>query len=522
MADSIKFESVAVSLSTGEDSVSAKPAPDTPFRILIIGDFSGRTNCGRETGGADIESRQLFAVDRDNDEMVMEKLGVALRLPVAGDLSPEVVLKFKELDDFHPEQIFFRAELFAKLRETRGKLFDPDTFEETAARLRGRPPSVADRLDKTAPARSAPSMPDVSRETPSGLLEQILDEAQADAGGDDGRKPASDWDRFLGGIVAPYLAADISQERDALAAGIDASIAALMDNILHHPDFQALEAAWRAVRFVVRRLEIGERLQLCLLDASKGELTSDLTGNDDIRDTALYKKLAAASLHSTGMAPWAVLAGMYTFGKTKADAIVLARLGAMGQMLGAPFVGGADGSLVGCRVIAETPDPSEWNSSAAPEDEKAWQVVRTLPEAAWTGLALPRFLIRLPYGEDTDPVEAFEFEEMPGLPNHGHYLWANPVFACVLALGGTFTRNGWDFAAGLANEVNELPLHLYKQAGETVIKPCAEVLLSDRALGAFIDSGIMALLSFKDQDRIRLARLQSVATPPATLSARWS
>ncbi len=149
-------------------------------------------------------------------------------------------------------------------------------------------------------------------------------------------------------------------------------------------------------------------------------------------------------------------------------------------------------------------------------------MLRTLPEAAWIGLALPRFLIRLPYGENTDPVDAFFFEEMPDPAEHEHYLWVNPVFALVLVLGRTFTRQGWNWSQGLINALDGLPLHLFSAGDEPAAKPCAEAFLSQRAIEKIIRGGFMPLASYKDQGRIQLVRFQSIAEPLTQLSGRWN
>jgi type VI secretion system protein ImpC len=193
----------------------------------------------------------------------------------------------------------------------------------------------------------------------------------------------------------------------------------------------------------------------------------------------------------------------------------------MGQMLGAPIVGGADSHLVGCPSFSAAPDPADWIVDNPTADNQAWSVLRTLPEAAWIGLGLPRFIIRLPYGEDTDPVDAFRFEEMRDPVDHEDYLWANPVYALVLVFGRTFTQNCWDFSEGILRDVDGLPIHLFKDGGETAIKPCAEALLSQRAVEKVARRGLMTLISFKDRGRIQLFRFQSIAEPPCQLAGRW-
>ncbi len=101
------------------------------------------------------------------------------------------------------------------------------------------------------------------------------------------------------------------------------------------------------------------------------------------------------------------------------------------------------------------------------------------------------------------------------------YLWGNPAFACVCLLGQDFSEQGWDFQVGDRLDVEDLPLHTYKQDGESRITPCAEVLLTVDAAERIIDKGIMPLVSFKNQDRARLARFQSIADPLTNLAGRW-
>src|SRR5262245_33038074 len=88
-----------------EDDGSAPEAPksDTPFRIAILGDFSGLANRGEAEPG-DLAGRKLHRVDRENLDSVLAALGAKLRLPL--DDGEEVELRFASLDDFHPDQVF--------------------------------------------------------------------------------------------------------------------------------------------------------------------------------------------------------------------------------------------------------------------------------------------------------------------------------------------------------------------------------------------------------------------------------
>ena len=147
--------------------------------------------------------------------------------------------------------------------------------------------------------------------------------------------------------------------------------------------------------------------------------------------------------------------------------------------------------------------------------------LRHLPEAGAVGLALPRFLLRLPYGEKTSSLESFDFEELEVEGEHEDYLWGNPAFVLALLLGQSFERSGWQMRPGSVPDLTGLPLHIYGSAGGTEAKPCAEVLLTDSALERILEAGLIPLISFKGRDSVRVARFQSIAEPARPLTGPW-
>jgi type VI secretion system protein ImpC len=222
--------------------------------------------------------------------------------------------------------------------------------------------------------------------------------------------------------------------------------------------------------------------------------------------------------HTPRNEPWAVLAGNYTFYPIDEDAQLLGRLAAVARHAGAPFLAAASSSVLGCSSFAETPEPRRWH----PVPGDSWQALRRLPQASWLGLALPRFLLRLPYGKQTHATENFAFEEFGPAPHHEHYLWGNAALACAYLLGEAFLESGWNLRPGEIAEISGLPMHTYRADGESHLKPCAEALLSESAAEAILDQGLMPLLSIKGSDAVRLLRFQSLAEPARALSGRWS
>jgi type VI secretion system protein ImpC len=200
------------------------------------------------------------------------------------------------------------------------------------------------------------------------------------------------------------------------------------------------------------------------------------------------------------------------------DVALLAALGAIAGVIDAAVIAAALPETIGCESLLEQTDYRSWTSSA--DDDPLWKELRGADFAGRVGLALPRLLNRLPYGEDTDPVSAFEFEEL-GERNHDDYLWANPTVALCRLLAEGFTNEGWSMRLGGPQNIGELPAHTYTQDGEKHMQPCAEVLLPESSAEAILERGIMPIVSFRSQDMARLMRFQAISAPLASLAGPW-
>ena len=330
--------------------------------------------------------------------------------------------------------------------------------------------------------------------------------------------PDAPLQQLLHTLVTPHLLPATNDEKTMVAA-VDGLIAALMRAILHHPDFQALEAAWRGVQMLLSRLETDDELQLFLLDLSQEEWAADLRASDLLEKTALAHLLIGPT-QQMGAVPWALVAGVYSFGGSDAEAEVLGRMAQICACAGLPFVAGAAPSLVGCPEGADLGRHLNECKQLPVGQGRLWRTLRALPEAVWLGLALPRLLLRLPYGSDTAPLDRFAFEEQE-VPQHEHYLWGNAIFACCCLLGQNFLHQG-RFQPATILEIEDLPLHILTKGGERSALPCAEYLLTLQTAEALLEAGLMPLLSFKEQDRVRLARVQSISQPLAPLADGWN
>jgi len=500
---SLRVGNINLTAGAGGGDAESVP-PETPFRILVMGDFRGQ---GNAAGRLPLAQRKPLRVDRDNFEEVLAARAPSVTMPLGPNPTERVAISFRELEDFEPDRLFAGLSVFESFSVLRRRLQDPARFADAAAEIKG---WAAADIPKSEPPSAAP----VSSEN---LVEQILGESEFRSGSL--KAARSDWDRFLQNIVGPHRVARTDPRLPEFEAMLDEAISAQMRTILHHADFQALEAAWRGLYLLVRRLETDAQLQVWLLDVTREELAADLLNVDDLSSTGTYQQMVERTVGDGEGRPWAVVAGLYSFGPNAQDLSMLANLTRITRAGGAPFLAEAQSHMLGCPSLSSRTEPREWKMDSAAHE--AWEELRRLPEAAYLGLILPRFLLRLPYGKDSRTTEQFDFEEMPAGSPHDSYLWGNPALPAAVLLGESFTQSGWNLRPGQNLEIAGLPTHFYQEEGETLQKPCAEVLPHNRAAGHILDAGLMPLLSVQNGDAARLARFQSIASPAAPLAGRW-
>ncbi|MBV8732970.1 MAG: type VI secretion system contractile sheath large subunit [Acidobacteriia bacterium] len=291
--------------------------------------------------------------------------------------------------------------------------------------------------------------------------------------------------------------------------------------IVGHPQFQTLESAWRSVGFLLSRLETGSNLRIELIDITREEMVTDMLASDDMSASGLYRMLVEEAVGTPGQAPWSALAPLDLFAPRDHDLLALERLAGIARLAGAPLLAGADPAFAGCHSVTACPDTDKWKQPLENSIRRMWEELRRHSAAAWIGLAMPRFLLRLPYGQETAPVASFGFEEMPEPPRHDGYLWGSAGVACVCLLGYAYNRHGWNFRPGKVSKLEGLPVHTFTREGLSVMMPAAEVSLTDKATEHIMEMGIMPLGAVKNSDAIQLLRFQSIAMPPRPLAGPW-
>lgn len=481
-----------------------------PFRMLIMGDFSGRGNRGLKQIGRDLANRKTVNVDRDNFDEVLNRLGVELSSTIMDTGNQSVSVRFAEMDDFEPDQLYASVGLFDQLRILREQLMVDSTFAEAANEVR----SWTDSNN-----HQSPPLTDSEESVQTKVsLDDILSHSPSPQSSSE--QMTSRWDQMIRHLVDPLMTAGPDPDRDVLVACVDAAIGESMRKILHHPEFQRLESAWRGLSMLIRRLETDGDLQIHLLDISRDEIAEDLQC-DDVADSGLYRLIVKESVGMAGGLPWSAIIGSDEFSAAPEDVSVLQQLARIAAAAEAPFIGGVNGDTVGCSNPGATPDPDDWQAVTTAEIPQ-WQALLAAEEASFLELLWPRFRIRLPYGSAARQIDAFEFEELSStaLADHEDYLWCSPAFAAALVLGLSFMQSGGDLKPGEIDEVDNLPLCFrVDQDEEPIALPCGELWLNDRVAARIRQAGISPLLSVKSQSAIRVGSFCGVNGKP--LMGRW-
>ncbi|MDE2368870.1 MAG: type VI secretion system contractile sheath large subunit [Burkholderiales bacterium] len=443
-----------------------------PLRLLLIGDFSARPPGQRPP----LAQRPTLRVDVDNLDTALRRLAPRAATAAAGTIA------FDSIDDFHPDALYRRLDGFAALRRRRDEAGDPQ------------------RLAQIAPAAAAGGAPGAD------LLAGLLGGRPA---GSSAAQPAhrgtdsggAAVEALLRAAVAPHVVPDFSGAQALLLAGVDAAVTALMRSILHDAAFQALESAWRGVQWLIQNLELDEQLELHLFDATREELVADIVSQrGELARTGVHQALADRWRGLPDEQGWSMLAGLDRYGPGDADIGLLAALGLIAAAAGGPFVAGAELALAGAATAGA-----------------GWPALRRSEAAPWLGLAAPRLLLRLPYGQAHDPVESFAFEEFDGVPAHEQLLWGTGSLAVALLAGRGFMARGWGMELGDEREIGDLPAYSVIRDGERELQACAEHYLGEQGAQALLEAGLMPLVSHRHRNAVTLPRLQSVAEPAQAL-----
>ena len=332
------------------------------------------------------------------------------------------------------------------------------------------------------------------------------------------------------------ISSNTVQSIEAMIAAIDNRLSDQVNLILHHPDFQKMEGAWRGLHYLVNNTETDEMLKIRVFNISKTELGKTL---GKFRGTAwdqspLFKKVYEAEYGQLGGEPYGCLVGDYYFDHTAPDVALLNDMAQVAAAAHTPFIAGAAPSVMQFQSWQELANPRDLTKIFTSPEYAPWRSLRESDDSRYIGLAMPRFLARLPYGAKTNPVEDFAFEEVTEGGDHSKYAWANSAYAMAVNINRAFKLYGWCTrirGVESGGAVEGLPCHTFPTDDGGVDMKCpTEIAITDRREAELAKNGFMPVLHRKNTDTAAFIGAQSLqkpfeyedpdATANANLSAR--
>ena len=372
---------------------------------------------------------------------------------------------------------------------------------------------MPDPLSSSAPLQAQEQVKEL------GLLDQIVEESRMS-------KDAATRERgkdLVKEFVSQVLEGAITVSRDTEAminariAQIDHLLSIQLNEVMHHPSFQKLEGTWRGLKYMMDQSETSVMLKIRVLNCSKKELLRDLQRAPEFDQSAAFKKIYEEEFGVFGGEPIGAVIGDFEFGKHPEDLELLEKMSQVAAAAHAPFLTAASADLLNMESFTNLDQPRDLAKIFDTTEYAKWKSFRQSEDSRYVGLCLPRVLMRLPYGRDTTPVDAFNYEEGVDGTDHSKYLWGNAAYALGARLTQSFSLYGWCASirgvegGGL---VEGLPAHTFRtDEGDIALKCPTEIAITDRREKELADLGLVPLVHCKGTDYAAFFSVQSAQKP---------
>lgn len=313
---------------------------------------------------------------------------------------------------------------------------------------------------------------------------------------------------------------DVYTTIDAMRSAIDRKLTEQMNKILHHPELQELESAWRGLNYMVMNTETGAQLKIRVMNMSKDECRKMFRQYRDAAwdQSPLFKKIYESEFGQLGGQPYGAFVCDYYFDHTAPNLEVMKGLAKIGAAAHAPVISSSAPTLFGMESWSELANPRDLGKLFEAQDYMAWRTFRQSEDARYLALTMPRFLGRPTYGANSEPVDEFAFEEETG-GDHDKHLWLNAAYAMGTRITAAFSEYGWCTrirGVESGGTVEGLPTAAFPtDDGGMDLKCPTEIAISDRREAELSAAGMLALVHRKNTDQATFIGGQTVQKPKA-------
>ncbi len=369
------------------------------------------------------------------------------------------------------------------------------------------------------PNKAAAAQKTTEEVVEKGLLDQIVEQGRVGTDAASRERGKSLVKEFISQVLQGEVT--VSKDTEAMInariAQIDHLLSLQLNEILHHATFQKLESSWRGLKYLISQSETSAMLKIRVLNVSKKDLLRDLQRAPEFDQSAMFKKVYEEEFGVFGGEPFGALVGDYEFSKHPEDLELLEKVAQVSAAAHAPFLTAASSQLLNMDSFTQLDQPRDIGRIFDTTEYAKWKGFRQSDDSRYVGLCVPHVLMRLPYGKDTVPIDAFNYEEGVDGTDHSKYLWGNAAYALGARLTNAFALYGWCAAirgvegGGL---VEGLPAHTFRtDEGDVALKCPTEIAITDRREKELADQGMIPLVHCKGTDKAAFFSVQSGNKP---------
>jgi len=311
-----------------------------------------------------------------------------------------------------------------------------------------------------------------------------------------------------------------------LAAGIekiDEIISKQLAAVMHHEKFRKLEGSWRGLHHLVSRTETGEAIKLRVMNCAQRELLKDFEKATEFDQSSLFQKIYSSEFGAPGGAPYGALIGDYEFQNHPDDIALLEHVSGVAAAAFCPFIAAASPKMLDLQSWESLDKTRDLQSTFESVEYTKWKSFRASDDSRFVALTMPRTLARLPYGNNTKPIDEFHFEEVAlkdgksiAVP-HDQYCWMNTAYVMGAQMTYAFATTGFCTAIrGMHNggRVDGLPAHIFRtDEGDVDMKCPTEIAITDRREAELSKLGFLPLSHYKNTDYAVFMGGQSTQLP---------
>jgi type VI secretion system protein ImpC len=565
-----------VQITYDVETGGAQSRREIAYVVGVLAPLAGES----EKVAARLSDRKMVTIDRDNFDSVLASIEPRLSFSVPkttdgsnGSLGVELV--FQCFDDFEPislvRQVPEMQDLYlqrGRLRDFLAKLDGNDGLVELVEAILGDKKrrdalkdifvaakdaiSEAQKLDDAAERSEAVNSAIDKKSRAKGsdlelLLESgkmVLEESQVPYAIE---LLAEFFAQFVESGVISVSSSDDLPNLGGLVSGrvamLDGAVSRQLNYIIHHENFQALEASWRGLNYLVMNTETGASLKIKVLNATFEELYKDLDKAVEFDQSTLFKIIYENEYGTFGGEPFSVLIGDYQIGRSPRDITFAEKMGNIAAAAHAPFISSAYSKLFDMEDFDELHKPRDLTKLFESAELIKWRAFRETEDSRYVTLTLPKVLLRLPYHHENNPAEGVYFDEdvavtIYELDDKGEVvkdkagnpivitaedangiefektkkevdarkmLWGNPAYILGRVITRAFELYGWTAAikgvdgGGL---VESLPAYTYEtEDGDIKLNCPTQVSITDRREKELNDLGFMAICHCKGSDK---------------------